>query len=397
VASIRRLYRPGDDRGDRAAGRPARPTGLWQVRYRDGGGRERGQSFVTEREAKAFRSKVETELTEDAWVDPSFGEVRLAEWLALWRRARVVSRTTKANEDSLLRTHVEPAFAAMPLRGITKLRVQTWIAELEQAGLSPATIAKCYRLLATVLATAVEEGLLRMTPCRQVRLPRAGSDERVFMTAEQVARVLARLPERYLALVLVAYLTGMRWSELAGLRVHRLDLLRARLEVVEVAQEAQGKVTFGPPKSRASRRVITLPPAAVDALAAHLARWPAAREDLVFRSPRGGPLSRTRFRSRVWATAVHSAAHDERGRRLAGWEQLPTFHALRHGHVAALIADGAPLKAVQQRLGHGSIKVTYDAYGHLEDSVDEALLDGLQRRSAQLMPPHHAAETGSQP
>jgi integrase len=169
--------------------------------------------------------------------------------------------------------------------------------------------------------------------------------------------------------------------------VHRLDLLRGRLEVAEVAQEAKGRITFGPPKSRASRRVVTLDPSAVQVLAAHLAAYPADRDGLVFTSARGAVLSRTRFAKRVWRPAVERAAHDEQGRRREGWERLPTFHALRHGHVASLIADGAKLIAVQHRIGHGSIRVTYDTYGHLEDSVDEQLLAGLQKRGARLMRP----------
>ena len=157
-------------------------------------------------------------------------------------------------------------------------------------------------------------------------------------------------------------------------RITWLDLLRGRLDVAEVAQEARGRITFGPPKSKASRGVVALPPAAVEAVAAHLTQWPAGRDDLEFTSPHGHPMCRSIFRRRVWLPAVAAA----------GLDVEPTFHSLRHSHVAALIADGAPMKAVQRRVGHGSIRVTYDTYGHLEDSVDEALLDGLQQRAVRL-------------
>jgi integrase len=411
VASIRRLWR---DREEAAAARaelhlprPERtvvPTGRWQVRYRDLDGRERSESFDLERDAKRFRAKVETQLLEDEWIDPTYGDVRFGQWQQLWAKSRVVSRTTAAAEESMLRCHVLPAFERVSLRAITKLRVQTWVAELEQKGLAPASVAKVYRLFATIMAAAVEEQLLRQTPCRGIRLPRARVDERVFLDVDGVRRLVAQVPSRYQAMVVVAYLTGMRWSELAGLRVGRLDMLGRKLQVVEVAQEAKGKVTFGPPKSRASRRVISLPPAAVDALAAHLAQWPAGRDELVFRGPQGAPLSRTRFAARVlkpawqraevlaWAGLPSDGAVD--AELLERWERAgspttgprPTFHSLRHSHVASLIADGAPLKAVQQRIGHGSIRVTYDTYGHLEDQVDDQLLAGLQSRGEALMP-----------
>lgn len=370
MASIRRLYAPGQDRKDPAV----QPTGLWQVLFRDETGRQRGQSFPSEKEAKRFRAKVETQLVEGEFIDPSYGEVRFGDWLRLWEQSRVVSRTTAAAEQSLIRNHVRPAFEHMPLRSITKLRVQGWVAELGQR-LAPASVAKAYRVLQAVMEAAVDEGLVRQSPCRGVSLPRRRVDERVFLTVEQVGALVAELPERYRGLVLLAYLTGMRWSELAGLRVKRLDMLRARLEVAEVAQEVSGQITFGPPKSRASRRVITLDPATLEVLAEHLRAYPAGREDLVFRSQRGHPLSRTIFRSRVWKPAVERAGLTAIG---------PTFHSLRHSHVASLIADGAPMKAVQQRLGHSSIGITYDTYGHLEESVDTELLAGLERR-AQLV------------
>lgn len=373
MASIRRLWAPGQDRD----APDAEPKGLWQVRYRDAAGSERGQSFVLEREAKTFRARVETELADGDWIDPAYGEVRFGQWLKLWQQARVVARTTAATETSLLSRHIEPAFGAVPLRSITKRSVQGWVAGLEQQ-LAPASVGKAYRVLATVLADAVDEGLIRQSPCRGIRLPRHDPDERVFLNADQVAALVAAAPVRHQPMLMVAYLTGMRWSELAGLRVKRLDLLRSRLTVAEVAEEVAGRITFATTKTPKSRRTITLPPLAVEILAAHLAAHPAGRDDLVFRGPRGGALSRTTFRSRVWVPAVEAAGLDDLG---------ATFHCLRHSHAASMIADGAPMVAVQRRLGHSSIRVTYDIYGHLEDSVDEQLLKGLERRAGLVMPP----------
>lgn len=373
MASIRRLYAPGQDRADP----DVKPAGLWQVRYRDEANKERGASFTSEREAKRFRAKVETQLAEDDYIDPSNGEILFGDWLRLWERSRVVARTTAAAEDSIVRNHVRPGFGEVRLRAITKLLVQSWVAELGTRR-SPATVAKAYRVLQLVMAAAADEGLIRTSPCRGISLPRADTDERVFLAPAQVARLVAELPERYQPLVILAYLTGMRWSELAGLRVRRLDLLRARLDIAEVAQEARGTITFGPPKTKASRRVVTLPPEAVEVIARHLTAWPADRDDLVFRSARGHALSRTIFRARVWVPAVERAGLADVG---------PTFHSLRHSHAASLVADGQPMLAVCRRLGHSSIRVTYDLYGHLEESVEAELLAGLGARARLILPP----------
>lgn len=375
MASIRRLYAPGQDRSDPAV----KPAGLWQVLYRDEAKKQRGSSFGTEAEAKRFRSKVETQLAEDDWIDPSNGQILFGDWLTLWQRSRVVSRTTAYVETSLVRNHVRPAFEGTRLRAITKMRVQSWVAELDRK-MSPASVSKAYRVLQLVMDAAVDEGLIRTSPCRGVSLPRAEVDERVFLTSEQVGRLIAAINVRYRPLIVVGYLTGLRWSELAGLRVKRLDMLRSRLDVAEVAQEAGGKVTFGPPKTRASRRVVTFPAEAVEVLAEHLAggKKPPGRDDLVFWSPRGHPLSRTTFRTRVWVPAVEAAG-------LAGVG--PTFHSLRHSHAASLIADRQPMEAVKRRLGHSSIRVTYDLYGHLEESVEAELLAGLGVRARLILPP----------
>lgn len=373
MASIRRLYAPGQDRKDPEV----KPAGLWQVLYRDENNRQRGESYLTEAEAKRARSKLETQLAEDDYIDPSSGEVLFGDWLKLWQKSRVAARTTAANEASLIKNHVRPAFENVRLRSITKMRVQGWVAELDRK-LAPATVSKAYRVLQMVLEAAVDEGLIRRSPCREITLPRADVDERVFLTPEQVGRLVVQVHERYRALLVVAYLTGMRWSELAGLRVKRLDMLRARLDVAEVAQEVSGKITFGPPKTKASRRVISLPPEAVEVLAEHLAAWPVDRDGLVFRSARGHPLSRTIFRARVWIPALEKAD-------LA--DVRPTFHSLRHSHAASLIADHQPMEAVKRRLGHSSIRVTYDLYGHLEESVETELLAGLGRRARIVLPP----------
>ncbi|MCU1590072.1 MAG: integrase family protein [Frankiales bacterium] len=408
MASIRRLPRDDDERRAHAEDPDVPLTGRWQVRYRDVDNKQRGASFATKDEAKQYRAKVESQLYDGDWVDPAFGEATVGAWLKLWSESRILARTTAAAEESLLKNHVVPAFGKVPLNRVTKLRVQTWVASMERQGLSPATVSKVYRLLATALADAVEEGLLRQSPCRNIDLPAASIDERVFLTTEQVGVVVAELPRRYRALVLLAYFSGLRWSELAGLRVKRLDMLGRKLEVAEVAQEARGFITFGPPKSKASRRVVTLGQGVVDELALHLAMYPAGREDLVFTAARGGAMSRTIFARRVlrpavtgamvrlWAVdqglPVSAAGTKIEPELLEAWERAgsphlmpwPTFHSFRHSHVAALIADGNPMKAIQARIGHGSIKVTMDTYGHLEESVDEDLLAALDRRASSL-------------
>jgi integrase len=101
----------------------------------------------------------------------------------------------------------------------------------------------------------------------------------------------------------------------------------------------------------------------VEELAAHLAK---IQGDLVFPSPDGGLLSRTRFRTRIWLPATKAAGLD--GVRV---------HDLRHSAVSLWIATGANPKEVARRAGHTSVRTVFDVYGHLLPDADDALVDAL--------------------
>jgi integrase len=173
---------------------------------------------------------------------------------------------------------------------------------------------------------------------------------------------------------LAAY-TGLRAGEICALRVGRLDLLRGRILVAESVTEVEGHgLVFGEPKTN-ERRSVTLPVFLRDELGAHLAGRDAGPDDFVFPSSSGGVLRHKMFYKRVFKPAVMAAG-------------LPTsmrFHDLRHTCASLCIALGAHPKAIQERLGHSSITVTLDRYGHLFPKLDEALterLDALHQEAA---------------
>ena len=176
---------------------------------------------------------------------------------------------------------------------------------------------------------------------------------------------MAVIAPPYRALVQTAAGTGMRWGELAGLQRDRLDLLRRRLEVTQTLVDVNGVLSFGEPKMPRSRRYVSLPPSLVTVPARHLE---GHQHELVFTSETGDPLRRSNFHARVWRPATTAA----------GLDSAPHFHDLRHSHVAMLISAGAPVKAIQHRLGHSSIVRTMDRYGHLLAEVDDDLIAGLE-------------------
>jgi integrase len=111
---------------------------------------------------------------------------------------------------------------------------------------------------------------------------------------------------------------------------------------------------------------VSLPGFLCDALAEHIARYPAA-SGFVFTSAEGGLIRWTNFRRRVWQPAVAASVGEP-----------CRFHDLRHSHAALLIAQGEHPKVIQGRLGHASIGTTLDTYGHLFEGLDEAAADRLE-------------------
>ncbi len=213
---------------------------------------------------------------------------------------------------------------------------------------------------------AVDSDLITRSPVRTLKLPKAQRTEMRFLNGSQVSALAEATGSEYRVLVLTAAYTGLRWGEITGLRIERLDLLRRTLTVTEAASEVRGHISFTEPKTTASRRSVVLPRFLCDEIAAHLAADPPTDNALVFTSPHGEPLRRTNFRRRIRIPATQAVSLD--GVR---------FHDLRHTHAAMLIAQGEHPKVIQSRLGHASITTTLNTYGHLFEGLDEAAADRL--------------------
>jgi integrase len=341
--------------------------GQWQVRYRDPSNRERARTFRRKVDAEDFLVTVEADKLRGTWTDPRLGKITVSEWRPTWEASRVHLRpSTRVGTESLLRNHVLPYFGDRRLDSVVPTDIQGFVAHLEEKGLSPSTIRLAYLVVAGLFSSALDSDLIARTPCRGIKLPQRSQAEMRFLNAEQVAQVADAIDAPYRALVLTAAYTGCRFGELAGLRIHRLDLLRRSLTVAETLTDIRGHVALAPPKTAAARRQVALPRFLADQLSRHLAQWPPSADGFVFTSSEGGPMRRTNFRTRNWLPAVRSSV----GEPLR-------FHDLRHTHAAILIAQGEHPKVIQLRLGHSSIQVTLDTYGHLFEGLDEAAAERL--------------------
>ncbi len=243
------------------------------------------------------------------------------------------------------------------------------MARLNAHGLSPSRVRQAYRLLSAILRGAVESGYLARSPCVGIELPRIQRNEMRYLDAEEIDRLATEITEPYGTMVHVFGYCGLRWGEAAALRRSRCLVLRSRLEIAESLADVGGHLHFGPTTNYEQRSVV-LPAFLRDKIAAHLARYvPQDPDALVFTSPQGHPLRNVNFNRRVWHPAAEKAG-------LAGVR----IHDLRHSAASMMIAENAHPKAVQVALGHSSIAVTMDRYGHLFPSDQEALADRLDAR-----------------
>ena len=161
----------------------------------------------------------------------------------------------------------------------------------------------------------------------------------------------------------------MRWGELIGLQRKNLDVVNRRVRVVEQLVRTQdGKFHRKAPKTSAGVRSITISRMTAEVMTSHLERFAGTGPDgLVFPNTAGNPLAESSFYAHHFKKAQSACALKLR------------FHDLRHTSVALAIAGGAHPKAIQARMGHSSIAVTLDRYGHLLPSLDADIAEGFDR------------------
>jgi integrase len=341
----------------------------WQVRYRDPDRVERSRTFRTREEADRFARKVEVSKDEGSYIDPALGKTLFVDWAEDWLASTspALRPRTVSGYRSLMKNHILPVFGYVPLAKIRPVDVQRFVAELSQHGMSSSRVRSTYFLLQAILRAAVESAYIGRSPCLGIKLPRAVVREMSFLSADEVKRIGDAVPAQYRALIYLLAYGGLRWGEAAALRRRRVNVLRRRVEVSESLSDVDGQLHFGPTKTHQSRQV-ALAKSLNERLRAHLEHHVVKdRDALVFTSPEGDPLRLPNFRRRVWWPAL-----DE-----AGVSRAVRIHDLRHTCASLLIAQGTHPKAIQQHLGHSSISVTLDRYGHLFPDQQDEVADAL--------------------
>ena len=276
---------------------------------------------------------------------------------------------TIAWQASIVTKHLLPAFGNSPLAEITHEDLQRWIIAEVSPGRAPMTVKHVAKVTHQIFASAVKQGRVATNPAARLITPRHDPEEMRFLDTKQIAKLADAIDDEYRAWVYLAAYSGLRIGEAFALRWDRVDLFTGKVEVVETVSDVNGHLDIGPPKTRASRRTVSIPRSVVRIMTEHRnAPRGTTGGPLVFPGPDGGLTHPSNFRRRVWHPATERV-------ELTGLRP----HDLRHTAVSLWIAAGATPKEIAVRAGHTSVSFSLDRYGHLFPVADERLAGKLDR------------------
>lgn len=329
----------------------------------------------TKREAEAELTRLKAGADKGDYVDPS--KTTLAAFLDGWEvwAATQVSAKTLERYKELLAHHVRPHLGATRVQRLKPINFAELYGKLQRAkpqgaGLAPRTVGHVHRLLHRALGHAVKWNVIASNPVDAAEPPRVERTEIEILPPEQIRRVLQALRGRALyPIAVLALATGMRRGEIAALRWADIEFDVGKVRVERSLEQTNSGLVFKAPKTKAGRRIISIPPSIVAVLRDHwrqrqeqrlaLGMGKAAADDLVFARPDGNPWPPDSLTT-AWSKAIAAL-------------KLPkiTLHGLRHTHASQLIAAGLDVVTVSRRLGHGNPTVTLAVYAHLFGNTDE--------------------------
>jgi integrase len=343
-----------------------RSSGKWQAVYRIEGQRHSSGTFKAKADALAYLSTIEADVRRGAWIDPRAGKVTLHAYANEWLEHRPdLAHRTRELYEHLLNNHVFPSMGRIALAGLTPSRIRGWHAEL--ALRHPSTASKAYRLVSTILRTAVADGLIVISPCKVSGASQEHAAERPTATVAEVCELTNAMPDRLRLVVLLATWCQLRRGEILGLRRRDIDILHSLVHIEQSRTFTRnGSALTKAPKTAAGRRILSVPSNVTEVIAEHLERFTSADLDaLVFTGVGGDPLA-VGVLQKAWSKA----------RQTIGRPDLH-LHDLRHTGLTLAAATGATTAELMHRAGHSSAEAAL-RYQHATRDRDAVLADALE-------------------
>jgi integrase len=363
----------------------------WQVDYRDHGGKRRHKQFTTKAEATGYETKVRSELAAGTHV-PESASITVEAAGALWlQRAETekLEASTIRQYRQHLKHHIIPLVGATKLSKLTKPVVEEFRDRLI-ATRSRALARAVLTSLKGILKEAHRRGLVGHNAAADTGVGRSrrGTTKVEIPSKEDIRALLAKSAELWpitrieitrereqkvvvvpwRPLIATALFTGLRCSELRGLGWEHVDFDE---KVIKVRRRADFLNKMGPPKSEAGTRDVPMAPMVLNTLKAWKLACPTTADNLVFPTENGTIHSTSNVHKQCWrplqrAVGLVTVAGDRKREK-----PRYTFHALRHAAASLFIEQGWSPKKVQTVMGHASIQVTFDTYGHLWKNTED--------------------------
>lgn len=370
----------------------------WVVDYVDGGGKRRNKSFKRKRDADAFHDQVRVDVRDGIHTaDRASPTVEVAS--KAWLRAGTEAGLEQATLDYYgqhVNLHIVPFIGKLRLAQLTVPIIRQFEDDLRMQGRSKIMVRKAVGSLGAIIADAQERGQVRQNVVHLLRGRRTRGKERRadgrqkgklkmgvdIPTPAEIKSLIAKLKGRWRPLILTAIFTGLRASELRGLRWQAIDFKKGE---IHVRQRADFKNKMGRPKSEAGERTVPIAPMLLAVLREWKLACPNGKLGLVFPSGNGNVESHSNITQRGLQPAMiaaklvkASAKADPKTGKPRAKAKYTGLHALRHFFASWCInrkVDGGlelPLKVVSERMGHSSIQLTADTYGHLFPRGDDS-------------------------
>jgi integrase len=351
----------------------------WIVDYSDQQGTRHIKTFDRKKDADAYEATVRVDVRQGIHTSTKVTVAEAGEkWIAD-AEDRLEPATVESYQQHL-NDHIVPYIGAVKLSQLTVPLVREFMDKLRKDGRSPAMIKRVVGDLGSILADAQERGLVAQNVVRSLGRHKRRHEERRqkhklkvgvdIPSPNEIKTIIAHLQGRWRPILLTAIFTGLRASELRGLRWEDVDLKKTE---IHVRQRADRFNTMGKPKSASGQRTIPMPPILANTLREWKLRCPKGDLGLVFPTGAGKVENHTNIVVRGLAPAQVAAGIVTK----AGTAKYTGLHSLRHFYASWCINRtedgglGLPLKVVQHRLGHASIQMTADVYGHLFPSGDD--------------------------
>lgn len=321
-------------------------------------------------DARAWLTTEEAKTINGSWFSPNSGRQTVADLSKQWLSSNPGKRASSLERDEIVvRRHLVPVLGGRPISSIKPIDIQNLVNEWSKER-SAATVSREYDVVRAIFNYAVETDLLMRTPCRRIRLPEVIPRKHIARSPQDVALLAATISPQFSLMVWIGAVLGLRWSEVAAIRVGSFDDDLGRLAVREqVIRAKTGGKRLGPPKSRNANREMSLPTGLQALVEQHMRDHAISKDDsgaFLFTNDAGQPLDYSNFRRRHWLPAVEAAGMPSTG-----------FHDLRRTSCTALVNEKIDMKTTMTRLGHSDARITLALYAQATTEADQIAADRL--------------------